>query len=172
MEAAALEVHLTPPHAGSMQRVTVAALHSSLLVLTPEGKVADAEQTIQVGDEIVSVDDVAAWQLGAHGVQALVKEAGSDWLRLTLSRGGGGGGGGGRDSETYQDTVVLSLLLKMDADRHFDPPSEPMWDWAYSGERLGGKYTDAHICMHACMHAYICRERHTQGEEHRISHTL
>jgi hypothetical protein len=74
--------------AGGASRVTIASVHQSLLVLLPEGSPVQAHDALRVGDEIVSIDDIPAAEVGAHGVQALVREAGADPLRLAVRRAG------------------------------------------------------------------------------------
>ena len=65
-------------------RMTIAAVHPSLVALKPDGSALQVEKAVRVGDEITSVDDTPAWQLGPIGVQALFREAGENALRITV----------------------------------------------------------------------------------------
>jgi hypothetical protein len=47
-----------------------------------------AHDALSVGDEITSIEGVPAAEIGVHGVQALVYEAGADPLRLEVRQGG------------------------------------------------------------------------------------
>ena len=83
-DALALLVNLQSPYP---EPVTIAAVHPSLLILSPTGAAPTEQDALRVGDEIVSIDGEPAWQLGAYGVQALVREAESDVLRLVVRPG-------------------------------------------------------------------------------------
>ena len=142
IEVQVSQVSLETPYPvaeGSTSSITVAAVNPSLLALTQEGSPVDVAECLQVGDEIVSVDDVPAWQLGAHGVQALVNEAGTDWLSLTVQRAEPSGHG----------TLISALVkvadiqgdLDLEGGVHGDSglecwrmryPTGSMRNWAYS----------------------------------------
>ena len=142
IEVQVSQVSLETPYPvaeGSTSSITVAAVNPSLLALTQEGSPVDVAECLQVGDEIVSVDDVPAWQLGAHGVQALVNEAGTDWLSLTVHRTEPSGPG------TLISTLVkvgdIQGDLDLDDGVHGDSglecsrmrsPTGSMRNWAYS----------------------------------------
>jgi hypothetical protein len=137
-ERPALLVNLNPSN-GDTNRVTIAAVHPSLLVLDPEGCPLAVAEALHVGDEILSIDGVPAWQLGAEGVQAVVREADTDTLRITVRRNGDA------------DVAPLSLLM-----RRVDGPGaqvrtahkgERRWDWTHEV----GDSPDAHAVIAAAI---------------------
>jgi len=124
----ALQIKLDPSEpGGGMHPVIIQAVHSSLLVLTSDGSPVEATDAIQIGDEIVSIDDVPAWQLGAHGVQALLHEAGDDALHITVRRAG-----------EAPDAEPVALLLQCVEAASVQSCGAVggvrRWDWTYSGE--------------------------------------
>ena len=84
----------------------------------------EAEDAIQIGDEIVSIDDVPAWQLGADGVQALLCEAGTDALHIMVRR-----------ADDAPDVEPVFLLLQcIEASSGQAREGVRRWDWTQSGE--------------------------------------
>jgi hypothetical protein len=106
-------------------RVTIAAVHPSLVALTPDGRALQVENAVRVGDEITGVDDTPAWQLGPIGVQAILHEAGEDPLRITV-----------RAADAAPDSPPVALLVQLVAGSSCVPAEwktgRQRWGWVHS----------------------------------------
>jgi hypothetical protein len=124
--------------------VTIAVIHPSLVALAPTGSPLQVESALHVGDEVASVDDVPAWQLGPRGVQAIFREAGTEPLRITV-----------RSAGAPPESPPVPMLVQLVLDSAFLPgqlaKGAQGWDWVYSI----GESPDARAVLHDAVQVIV-----------------
>ena len=126
--------------------VTIAVIHPSLVALAPTGSPLQVESALRVGDEVASIDDVPAWQLGPRGVQAIFREAGTEPLRITV-----------RSAGAPPESPPVAMLVQLVSDSTSLPGTLAKgalgWDWVHSI----GESPDARAVIHDAVQVIIQR---------------